>query len=176
MDRLEMLLDLIDKYPPQDPGCCPDPATASECLQYLLVESSRIDGGYWLTPFSTTDQAADYHDSQEYAGDWSVEGLYDLDTGNRFDPVTSFATPADESQLTVSLAGGATYETYGTLFSILLGRDVGWNIDLNGIEGQVLEVNDDGIRIRPPLDELWLTYGEPMDLVPWNEISSIVIY
>lgn len=54
--------------------------------RFLLIEEN-VRGGYWLTTFDTIEEAAEYHASQEYAGEWTAtEEIVDLDTGQRFEP------------------------------------------------------------------------------------------
>jgi hypothetical protein len=58
--------------------------------RFMLVE--RNVGGdtpqHWLTCYDSAQEALDYHDSQEAANDWVVEGLYDLDSGERLETET----------------------------------------------------------------------------------------
>jgi len=91
-----------------------------------------------------------------------------------------------DSTITISLdAGGATYDTYHMMFRMLAGKadwqrpigtPTGWNIALNGEDVRVLDVNDDGFRVQPVLDDDdWTLFGEPKD-IPWDDIDSINIY
>lgn len=52
---------------------------------YLLVERNyRYGRGYWLSSFTTPEQAANCQPNQEYAEDWEPIVLIDLDNGQRF--------------------------------------------------------------------------------------------
>lgn len=55
--------------------------------RFLLIE--RNMGGaeppFWFTAWDASDAAAHYHVNQEYAADWEVVALHDLDTGEVFD-------------------------------------------------------------------------------------------
>lgn len=50
---------------------------------YLLVEQNER-GGYWLSIHHDPDDAADYHNGDEYAEEWTVVALVDLRTGKRY--------------------------------------------------------------------------------------------
>ena len=83
------------------------------------------------------------------------------------------------SAITVSLEGGATYEVYEKMFSLLAGRSPyaagGWNIGLNGEDMNVTGVSDEGITVRPPLNEDWDTFGDTK-FVSWDDVATIVIF
>ena len=67
--------------------------------RFLLVERNLKDSPpFWVTTHDTPEEASAYHHGQEYAHDWQVETLVDLDTGRhwvatetvtRFTPSTS---------------------------------------------------------------------------------------
>lgn len=52
-----------------------------DLARWLLIERSVYDGELYLTSHNSPDEAADYHDFQEYVDDWIVDALVDLDTG-----------------------------------------------------------------------------------------------
>lgn len=90
-----------------------------------------------------------------------------------------------DSQITLSLGDGATYDVYATIFRFLAGKAEwqrlpqvygrGWNVALNGIDLNIFDVDDDGVWGRPPTDDTWETFGEDR-FIPWDEISTIVIF
>lgn len=91
--------------------------------------------------------------------------------------------PDNESAVTVSLApGGATYEIYGEMFKIIAGTlpwqrehgSGGWNVTLNGETVQVVSVDDEGVIVRPALDEDFETFGDSKAL-SWDDVATIVI-
>lgn len=60
--------------------------------RYVLVEESRYSkGDFYLTMHPTLDDAASYHDSQEYPEDWDIRFLVDVKRGWRY---TAFTTTA----------------------------------------------------------------------------------
>lgn len=52
--------------------------------RYLLIERSSHGGdpSYCFTTHDEPIDAIDYHDSQEYPGDWDIDEIIDLDTGD----------------------------------------------------------------------------------------------
>lgn len=91
-----------------------------------------------------------------------------------------------DSHITLSLSGYATYDTYATIFRFLAGKaewqrrgrgpePTGWNISLNGQDVNVVDVDDDGIRYRPPTDDTWETFGESQFIL-WDAIDTIDIF
>lgn len=56
--------------------------------RYALIEKSRCDGSVWITTWASPEQAADYHDNQEYAEDWNIEALVDLRTNKAHQATT----------------------------------------------------------------------------------------
>lgn len=57
--------------------------------RFVLVERSVYDGDLWLTGLGSPEDASDYRAHQEYPEDWTVEMLYDLATGRRFEPAAT---------------------------------------------------------------------------------------
>lgn len=55
---------------------------------FLLVEQSTRDSRRYLTTHATPEAAGRYSLNQEYAGDWAIEKLVDLRTGETFTPGT----------------------------------------------------------------------------------------
>lgn len=90
-ERRQRLLDLIEQFPPIDPDYTMSLLDGTEYPKFLLIETSRYDGTFWLTAWDTPDDAASYHDCQDYPEDFNIHGLYDLDTGALF-KVTSTTT------------------------------------------------------------------------------------
>lgn len=86
-DRLNALIDHYDASGTSDTeGCNGDD-------RYALVERNTRDSGeYWITTFPVIQDAAEYHDGQEYPEDWIIEVLIDLATDERYDaePQTRF--------------------------------------------------------------------------------------
>lgn len=78
--RLEHLAPLIENYPTEDSEVellREDPA------RYLLVEKNRYNTPpYWLSTFDDPIAAVHYHLDQEYAEDWSIVTIVDLDDGS----------------------------------------------------------------------------------------------
>jgi hypothetical protein len=58
---------------------------AIDRLRWALVERSKY-GQTWVTLHATPQDAADYHDGQEYVEDWGDYELFDLDTGDSYYP------------------------------------------------------------------------------------------
>lgn len=101
MTRAERLAELVKRYPPQDPGALPDDVSSGEPEhRYLLVEQTHYDGGHYLTTHAAPEDAADYHDGQEYPDDWTIIELVDLDTGRTFDhaETTTFTPNAEPAE------------------------------------------------------------------------------
>jgi hypothetical protein len=77
-------------------GTTDDAGTVSTNDRWLLIE--RNVGGstppHWVTSHESQNAAGHYHTHQEYARDWEIVELIDLDTGDRFeedDVVVTFA-------------------------------------------------------------------------------------
>lgn len=104
------------------------------------------------------------------------------------------APQLDEATIMVSLGDGATYETFATMLLFLAGKadwqqksvpyeqatrtkyGAGWNIALNGEDVNVVDVDEDeGITVRPPLDDNWDSWG-PTKVVAWENVQTIVIF
>ena len=85
--------ELIERYPLQDPAQFADAAAELAAAgRFVLVElAHRHDGRHWLSGHASPDDAARYHDGQEYAEDWLILTLVDLDTGDRYSAETRTA-------------------------------------------------------------------------------------
>lgn len=58
----------------------------AEPRRYALVEDNRLSApAHWITTFDSPEAAGTYHHEQEYAADWSINVLVDLDTGDEYD-------------------------------------------------------------------------------------------
>ncbi|MFP5319487.1 MAG: hypothetical protein ACLGI2_14495 [Acidimicrobiia bacterium] len=88
--RRRRVAELIGRHPLQDPRQFGDPvAELAGAGRFLLVEvAHRHDGLHWMSAHDSPDDAAAYHDSQEYAEDWLIVTLVDLDTGDTFEAET----------------------------------------------------------------------------------------
>lgn len=53
---------------------------------FVLIEGSTRDSRFWLTSHPSPQAAMDYSTGQEYAGDWYVDHIVDLTTGERLTP------------------------------------------------------------------------------------------
>ena len=62
--------------------------------RYALVEQSWYDDSYYVTTFDDPEEAAGYHDNQEYPEDWKIEGLFD-----RFNGDVWYAVPTTRWEL-----------------------------------------------------------------------------
>lgn len=93
---------------------------------------------------------------------------------------------SDESTVTISLGGDATYEVYQQMFDLVGGmrpwqrkatggKPDGWNICLNGDDVKVTNVSDEGISVRNALDEHFETFADER-FVSWDDVTTIVIY
>lgn len=56
--------------------------------RFLLVEHNRLSATVWLSTWATPEEAAEYHDGQEYADDWFKCELIELSTGAELIGVT----------------------------------------------------------------------------------------
>jgi hypothetical protein len=84
-----------DDDPDDLSGVTEEIATA-ELRPFLLVEKN-VRGCNPPTWYSTHDSPAEagaYYVGQEYREDWEPVGLWDLDTGERFDPVVGMTFEA----------------------------------------------------------------------------------
>jgi hypothetical protein len=78
--RLRSLALAAESCPP-DEGWGNDAHQDDAPPRFLLIEqSTRESGRYWFTTDDDPCALLDYHDNQEYAGDWWAVGIYDLDT------------------------------------------------------------------------------------------------
>lgn len=68
--------------------------------RFILVECNRHGGQYWLTSHDTMEDAAKYHDEQEYPEDFAIEDLYDTQTGlhHYAVPHTTFEANPDQEE------------------------------------------------------------------------------
>jgi hypothetical protein len=85
--RESIVLEVMDEC--QDAGGFHDDdggiSSLDEDDRYLLVERNyRYGCGFWLTSVTSDADAGNYHVNQEYAEDWELILLVDLDTGQRF--------------------------------------------------------------------------------------------
>lgn len=64
--------------------------------RFLLIERnvSHGDPPYWQSTHPSPEAASAYHHNQEYAVDWAIEALVDLDTGRHYLATTSTAFEA----------------------------------------------------------------------------------
>jgi hypothetical protein len=77
--RLRHLEPLIEEYPTEDTEV---DLLRAEPARYLLVEQNRYNQPpYWLSTFDDPVAACHYNLNQEYAEDWSIVTIVDLDTG-----------------------------------------------------------------------------------------------
>lgn len=67
----------------QEGLCFPDDESVP---RFLLMEHAPKYGRVWHTLHKTPEDAANYHDGQEYVEDWGVYKLFDLDNGDEFVP------------------------------------------------------------------------------------------
>jgi hypothetical protein len=92
--RKRRVAELVAAHPLQDPAQFRDVATElADAGRYLLVEvAHRHDGRHWMSGHDSPEAAARYHDGQEYADDWKIVTVVDLDTGEAFadEPCTRF--------------------------------------------------------------------------------------
>lgn len=58
-------------------------------LRYMLLEENFYDKSAFVTTFDTPEEAAVYHDGQEYPEDWRIVALVDTQTGEEYYPVTT---------------------------------------------------------------------------------------
>jgi hypothetical protein len=73
-----------------------DDIDMAELGRFVLVEKNvgGVSPPSWYTTHDTSAEAGAYHVGQEYRHDWEPVGLWDLDTGERFDPVVSMTFEA----------------------------------------------------------------------------------
>lgn len=61
-----------------------------DLLQFLLVErnvgAASDTQSHWFSTHESAQEAGKYNIEQEYAEEWNIEMLVDLDTGERFEP------------------------------------------------------------------------------------------
>ena len=65
---------------------------APEIERYVLLEKSTYDGSLWVSTWEERDDAVAYHYGQEYPADWTIEYVYDLDTGDQLTPNVTTVT------------------------------------------------------------------------------------
>ncbi len=87
MDVAKRLTQWMQRYLP--PGYVlphyPDEWAIAEGQRYLLVEESVRDGSYLLSTHITMDDAARNNTASDFAEDWKVDVLVDLENGDRYD-------------------------------------------------------------------------------------------
>lgn len=61
-----------------------------DLLQFLLVErnvgAASDTQSHWFSTHESTQEVSEYNIGQEYAEEWKIEMLVNLDTGERFEP------------------------------------------------------------------------------------------
>lgn len=86
-------LRVLDDYRAQDDENFTDAAKGADWFEnggrFLLIEQNTRGEGWWASRHGTAQEAATYHDEQEYAGDWYECRLVDLDSGETFDALTT---------------------------------------------------------------------------------------
>jgi|SRR5581483_1792633 len=88
VNRAANYRDVLARFPELfDPDSVAAPEDLAEPQRYLLVERSIYDHTVWVTLAESLEAAGEYHDTQEYPEDWTIEGLWDLDTGEEYYPV-----------------------------------------------------------------------------------------
>lgn len=60
----------------------------AEPMRFATVERNVRSGYRWIGTFESIEDALNNHVDQEYAEDWDMDGLYDLDEGMRWDEFT----------------------------------------------------------------------------------------
>jgi hypothetical protein len=121
--------------------------------RWLLVEESRYDGSVWLTDAQSPEEAVAAHDQQEYAGDWNVVGVVDLDTG---EVVLPSATRTFLGEDPVEQA--ATARRVLRRLQALLSKET-WQLDGSGasfieaIAGELARAGYDPAEYVPATDE-----------------------
>jgi hypothetical protein len=85
--------ELLDEYgaDPHDRADVADWQLDREA-KYLLVERNLRAGGHWLSSHDSPATAADYHDRQEYAEEWEIVCLVDLESGEELEASTDVVT------------------------------------------------------------------------------------
>ena len=89
-DRRRRATELVERYPLQDPTQFANAAAELAAAgRFTLVEvAHHHDGRHFLSSHANPDDAARYHDEQEYAEDWLIVVLVDLDTGDSYSAET----------------------------------------------------------------------------------------
>lgn len=77
-----------DQYPDGDDSA-EDPG--DDCARFALIEQSNITSQTWITLWDTVADAVRYHLGQDYADNWLIEHIVDLDTS---EPVADIAKAA----------------------------------------------------------------------------------
>lgn len=87
-DRFRAVLLELDDDPDYLSNVTEDIAM-NELRPFLLAENNvrGCNPPHWYSTHDTPAEAGAYHVTQEYREDWDVIGLWNLDTGERFDPV-----------------------------------------------------------------------------------------
>lgn len=73
--------------------------------RFVLVEqTARGSNAVWVSQHSSPEEAARYHDEGE--GCWEIAGLFDLDTGQRYEAlVCTMFQPVPEARVAFELVG-----------------------------------------------------------------------
>lgn len=97
MTRLERFREVVNSHTLGDSASLPDD---DEVQQFCMIEVNTRDLTAWISTYPDPAEAAREHDSQEYPGDFDIEALIDLDTGDRYVAVTTttFVRPGEEGE------------------------------------------------------------------------------
>ena len=74
--------------------------------RYLMHEVSVTDGRSWYTPADDPLDLAAYSDDQEYAADWRIEWIADLDTGETVEVERRYVITGRTPDLMARVMGG----------------------------------------------------------------------
>ncbi len=86
---MDLYDELVTKYGGRPtPGATPADWTLDAKSRYVLVERNVAYGGFWLSGHRDPEGAAYYHDNQDYAEDFAVVEVVDLETGDRVEVET----------------------------------------------------------------------------------------
>lgn len=83
--KLRALTEAIDGWTDDESHVESTLASATEDDRFLLVERSTRDYRYWATVHPSVEAAGRYNVDQEYAGDWDIETVIDIDTDEEYD-------------------------------------------------------------------------------------------
>lgn len=151
MSKREILTQYINTYPPRDPDRHQDDLEL-DAGRYLLIE--RNVGGdkpaHWFSIHYSPEDAAEYHDGQEYAEDWEIEVLVDLETGEELEATTAFVTAftgaSDTGERDTYPALLEAPDAYTLRFE---GFDTGQTaVQLNGHDLVTISIDEEAGRVR----------------------------